>query len=483
MDKTKKTILSLVVMICCLVSVWTPKPASAEKIERGEIIGTNVTMRKEADSNSDILCKLSKGTIVDILQSNVDAQWYKVQYNGKTGYVNRVYISLDCALNAYDLDYVGTVINCKQFINVRSASSTKASALGTANKGAKLKVLQKNIIKGWHKVEFQGKTGYVSSKYLDVTPKVSDSQLTALSVSGGIMSPSFSPNEYGYMVTATSSKVTINAKANSGVNVDINGSGQSKVAIEVPSGGMKTVRIDLDGKTRYSVYIARNVITFGTWNIKRGDGNLLMQGRLVYNQRPDIMGIQEVFQDYTRSNVIDNLASLKTSTMAYTKFAKTIGFSNGSEYGIGMLSRYKLSDIKTYPLDSGGYEKRILMRATITINGKKVNFYNTHFSYNNAEIRAKQFEQVKEIMNKDKAKYKILCGDFNAKEAEFAQLGSNYTLVHTGDTNYLDYFGNKFSGNIIDNFIVTKNIKVVNSRIIKTSLSDHDPLFAYLVLQ
>ena len=34
----------------------------------------------------------------------------------------------------------------------------------------------------------------------------------------------------------------------------------------------------------------------------------------------------------------------------------------------------------------------------------------------------------------------------------------------------------------LDNIIVSKNIKVANSRIVITSFSDHYPVFAYLIL-
>ena len=129
------------------------------------------------------------------------------------------------------------------------------------------------------------------------------------------------------MIEATSPSVTISAKANSGVDISIKGSGKSTYTIEIPSAGMKTVRIALDGETRYSLYISRNLLTVGTWNIKRGNGKLLTQGRLVYDQQPDIMGIQEAFQNLTVDDIIDNLASLKTKDMSYTALSATINYS------------------------------------------------------------------------------------------------------------------------------------------------------------
>lgn len=478
----KKIFLFCLAILCSLVFLWVPQTAQALDITRGEIIASSVAFRKAPDANSAIISKLAKGALVDILQTNVNAQWDKVQYKGKTGYVNRVYISWDLSLDAYKLDYTGTVINCKTDIIVRSTPSSKANVVGTAKKGTSLKVTQKDCAKGWHQVEFEGGTAYISADYLEVIPKVDDTQLSSLTIKGGTLAPSFSPAEYGYVVSATSAKVTFTAKANSGVTIDINGSGKSSLTISVPSPGMKTIRIDVNGKTRYSLYIARSVITMGTWNIKRGDGNLLMQGRLVRDQQLDIIGIQEAFQHNNASDIVDNLASLKTINMPYTKFAPTIDYSDGSQFGIGILSHYKLSGFETFTLESDGHEKRILQKAVAKINGKTVSIYNTHFSYEAASTREKQFAKVVSVMKKDKNKYKILFGDFNAKADEFSQF-QGFTITHTTQTAYYDYSGNPIDINIIDNIIVTKNIQVINSRIIATKLSDHDPFFAYMVLK
>jgi endonuclease/exonuclease/phosphatase family metal-dependent hydrolase/uncharacterized protein YgiM (DUF1202 family) len=449
----------------------------------GVIIGTSVKLRAEASATSKILASLNDGTYVQILKTNVDAQWHQVKYNGKTGYINRMYICLDSSLDGYKLDYVATIVNCKNDVNVRTEPSKDSKLAGVVKKGEKLTIVpQDTPPNGWYQVDYKGETAYIHASYLDIEAKADDTQLTNLSVSGGSLYPSFSPKEYGYVIKTSSSSVTISAKANSGVKVDINKTGKSKVAVTIPSAGMKTVRITINGKIRYSLYISRNILTVGTWNIKRGYKNLLMQGRLVYDQQPDIMGIQESFQNLKISNVIDNLASLKTRGMPYNVLSPTINYSGGGQYGNGIISRYKLSGVKTYKLNSGGYEPRLLQKAVITIGGKKVSFYNTHLTYNTAAMRAKQFAQIKKIMDADTNKYKMLTGDFNADYKEFALFLKNYTVVNSVDTKYYDYAKKEINYNEIDNIILTKNIKVVNTRIVVTKLSDHCPVFAYLLL-
>lgn len=55
-------------------------------------------------------------------------------------------------------------------LNVRKAASTSAAILGTFNSGQEIEVISVN--NGWAKVKFNGKTGYVSEKYITPLPKL-----------------------------------------------------------------------------------------------------------------------------------------------------------------------------------------------------------------------------------------------------------------------------------------------------------------------
>ncbi len=54
-------------------------------------------------------------------------------------------------------------------LNVRKSASTSATVLGTFNSGQEIEVL--SVGNGWAKVKFNGKTGYVSEKYITPLPK------------------------------------------------------------------------------------------------------------------------------------------------------------------------------------------------------------------------------------------------------------------------------------------------------------------------
>ncbi len=479
--KFRSLCLFALILMLCLPLIPFRQAAADVDLSTGVIIGDRVALRRAASSGSRLLARLDEGTVVTLLEANVNAEWYKVEADNRVGYVNRMYINLEPSMDSYHLEYEGTVVNCEEDINVRSSASTNGSRIGVAKKGETLTVTNANYADGWHQVRYDNKTGYVSASYIDLAVKTDDNSLTGLEITGGTLSPSFSPNEYGYILTATEGQVKVKATANSGVKVSVGDTGINSAKYTINSGNSKTIRISVNGKVRYSIYLVRDVLTVGTWNIKRGNNNLVMQGWLIANQKPDIIGIQEVYVN-NRNNV-NNLLSLRTRASQNTAFASTVEYSDGGRYGIGQISQFQPESNEKFALDSGGKEQRYLQRVVYRIDGELVSVYNTHFSYESASIRKKQFAAVLEKMDADENKYRILLGDFNAKESEFEPLLKNYKIVNTSDTKFYDYAQNRLSFNQIDNIIVSKNITILNARAIPTTYSDHCPLFAFLALK
>ncbi len=470
----------IVALVLVVAMMAFPSGALAEvKPTEGEITGYDVAFRTEPDLDSKIIGRLNKGDIVEIIDTNIDAEWHKVEFDGETGYVNRVFVDWDRSF--FDVAESAIVYNVDQNVNVRAEPSADGLLLGVAPKGEELEIIDQDVAGGWHKVNYNGIEAYISSAYLQTATSVDDDELSALWVDGGSMTPKFTPEEAGYMVTTNESELTINVTANDDVDVYMNDVNTKSLTVEVESGVLETVRIKIDGSTRYTVYIMRDVITVGTWNIKRGDGNLLSQGKLVRDELPDIMGFQEVYTDYSGGEIVDNLLSLKTKHMDDTEFARAIDLGDG-EYGNGTISHYDILSHEVFELPSAGYEQRVLSKSVLDIDGKRVSFYNTHLSYNSSSIREDQFAEIERIMNDDNNEYKILTGDFNADYDEITSL-DGYNVVNTPDTDYYDYFGDPININEIDNIVLSDNIRLVNTRIVRTNISDHSPVFAYIVLE
>jgi len=478
----KKRISLVWMMLILLCAALVPvSSARALELSTGIINADDVALRKSADSGGGIVTRLDEGAVVKILESNVNAEWYYVEAGTRKGYVNRIYVDIDASLPSYQLDYTGTIFNVNKDVNVRAEPSLKAKKLGKANKGEAFKVTQAYASGEWHQIEYNGAVGYVNANYMLLQANVKNDVLSGIEITGGSLSPAFSPTEYGYVLTATQGEVDIKAIANEGVKVSIGNTGIATAKYTINSGNSKTIRISVGGVVKYSIYLVRDVLTVGTWNIKRGNDNLIMQGWLIAAQKPDILGIQEVYIN-TKERT-SNLLSVRTKNAQYTSFAETIKYSSGGQYGIGQISKYKPLEEEMTLLTSEDKEQRCLQRVEYEINGKRVSVYNTHFSYDSASLRKKQFSEVLKIMNADTNPYKILTGDFNAQESEFSVFSKNYHVINTSATKFYNYSNKRIAMSQIDNIVVSKNITVLNARAIPTEYSDHYPLFAFLALK
>jgi uncharacterized protein YgiM (DUF1202 family)/endonuclease/exonuclease/phosphatase family metal-dependent hydrolase len=479
MKKRMTLILMALLMLCA--AIVPVSSARALELSTGVINADGVALRKTASADSGVVTRLKQGTVVKILESNVKGEWYRVETGTRTGYVNRLYVDIDASLPSYQLKYTGTIYNVQQDVNVRAEPSLKGKKLGKANKGQTFEVTQAFASGEWHKIDFNGAVGYVNANYLQLAAIVGNDLLRDIEVTGGTLSPAFSPTEYGYVLTATQGEVDIKAIANDGVKVSIGNTGIATAKYTIKSGNSKTIRISVKGVVKYSIYLVRDVLTVGTWNIKRGNDNLEMQGWLIAAQKPDILGIQEVYINEKENK--SNLLSVRTKNAQYMSFAETIKYPSGGKYGIGQISKFKPENPTITPLSSEDKEPRCLQKVEYVVNDKRVSVYNTHFSYESDTIRKKQFSEVIKVMNADKNEYKILTGDFNAKESEFSGFLRNYRVVNTSATKFYNYSYKVIGMSQIDNIVVSKNITVLNARAIPTEYSDHYPLFAFLALK
>ncbi len=477
----KRITLGLMILLVLCAAALPVSSARAMTLSTGIINADDVAMRKTASAGGGVVMRLDEGTVVKILESNVNAEWYRVDAGTKTGYVNRLFVDIEASLPSYQLDYTGTIFNVQQDVNVRAEPSLKAKKLGKANKGDTFKITQAYANGAWHQIEFNGAVGYVSANYVLLKANVSNDLLSGIEITGGTLSPAFSPTEYGYVLTASQGEVDITAVANEGVKVSIGNTGIPTAKYTINSGNSKTIRISVGGVVKYSIYLVRDVLTVGTWNIKRGNENIEMQGWLIAAQHPDILGVQEVYINEKEHS--SNLLSVRTKDAQFITFAETIQYPSGGQYGIGQISKFKPEETEVTLLTSEDKEQRCLQKVEYVIGDKRVSVYNTHFSYESASIRKKQFAEVLKIMNADENQYKILTGDFNAKESEFSGFTRNYKIVNTSATKFYNYSNKTIDMSQIDNIIVSKNITVLNARAIPTEYSDHYPLFAFLALK
>lgn len=476
--------IRIVLLIVVAFGIFMPVPGNAARVFTEAVVNSeDVALRSEPRNGAPIYLRLSKDTRLELLGTNYNCEWHKVKYKNRVGYINRMYVDLEGVTD--DDSFIGTIVNCAESVNVRSVPDKKGPMLGKANLGEQFSVISGVLQNGYYSIDYYGTPGYVSADYVVLDELAESDQLSSIDISGGVMRPAFSPDQYGYIVRADQDVVTVNATAENGIKVSVDRTKKSINTYQMPEHGIKTVRIRVNGKVKYSIYIVRNVITLCSYNIKRGNKRIVEMGQLIANESPDLMGLQECYKIPQTENTeaVNNLLALRTAHMKEWSFSTTVNYPSGGEYGIGMLSAYEMHDIETINLTSPQSEQRVAMRASVQIDGKNVSVYNTHLSYESKEIRRVQLTEIAEWMNSDRNDYRIVFGDFNITDiSEFSPL-KRMRCVDNEKTRFFDYDAAEFQSNKIDNILVTENIKVLNVRKDNIMISDHRPLFAYIVLE
>ncbi|MBC6316816.1 SH3 domain-containing protein [Listeria grandensis] len=150
-----------------------------------------VKVRASESTGSKVLGTLKKGEKVYFIKD--DYGWSKVTYKGKTGYVGTRYLNIPGkqvnsvkaapTKKAVQPKVVTPVkkattkapvvakattktVTANTAVHVRADQSRTSKILGTLKKGEKVTFVQEN--KGWSKVIYKGKTGYVVTEFLNV---------------------------------------------------------------------------------------------------------------------------------------------------------------------------------------------------------------------------------------------------------------------------------------------------------------------------
>lgn len=130
----------------------------------------------------------------------------------------------------------------------------------------------------------------------------------------------------------------------------------------------------------------------------------------------DIVALQEVDVDTKRSNHIHQAEILAKKLNMFVFFSKAIDF-DGGEYGLAILSKFKISNANFTSLSKiadSKTENRILQWLTVNVSeGISFVFANTHLEVANTGNRPLQAKQIVEIAKQQKLPV-VLAGDWNA---------------------------------------------------------------------
>ena len=126
----------------------------------------DVNVRSGASFNSKVLGQLHAGETVT--RTGIGkGTWDQIEYNGKTAYVAKNYITTDSPEKAGGASFeeVNQTVKATSRVNVRSGPSVQYKIIGALKAGQEV---ERTAIgdKGWSRILFDGKPAYVSNSYL-----------------------------------------------------------------------------------------------------------------------------------------------------------------------------------------------------------------------------------------------------------------------------------------------------------------------------
>ncbi|MEH7680472.1 SH3 domain-containing protein [Priestia megaterium] len=189
-----------------------------------KVTASKLNVRSGAGTTYGIIGSVVKGQTLSVVSKS--GSWYKINYNGRTGYVSSDYVQASGTTPpAESTTYTVTAST----LNVRSGAGTSYASIGSVTKGQKLSVVSKSG--SWYKINYNGRTGYVSSDYVQASGT-------------GTTPPAESTT---YTVTAS----TLNVRSGAGTSYASIGSVTKGQKLSVVSKSGSWYKINYNGRTGY----------------------------------------------------------------------------------------------------------------------------------------------------------------------------------------------------------------------------------------
>jgi endonuclease/exonuclease/phosphatase family metal-dependent hydrolase len=166
----------------------------------------------------------------------------------------------------------------------------------------------------------------------------------------------------------------------------------------------------------------------------------------------------------------------------YYAYARHFAFDGGS-YGIGILSRHPLSNVKDHRiiLTSAGTEDaatRALLTADVVVGDTKVTFATVHMDYRDSNSRYAQSEELVKLFGETEQPV-ILTGDFNARPGTKEILKLQTVFTDATDDTAITFPAVK-PLNKIDYIMVSEDAleEVISQEVYPVLHSDHLPVLS-----
>lgn len=155
-----------------------------------------------------------------------------------------------------------------------------------------------------------------------------------------------------------------------------------------------------------------------TYNIHHGEGtdgklDLPRIAAVIQRLDPHVVALQEVDNRTTRAAGVDQAAELGRLTGMHSVFGKAMEYAGG-EYGLAILSRYPLEDVRVLALPvEPNHEPRSILVAQVRVGNERDFFFaSTHLEHAYQPLRMCQAGKISSLLAPISSPL-ILAGDFN----------------------------------------------------------------------
>ncbi len=139
----------------------TRLPIEQKKVlMRGQIIANKLNIRDAASTKSNVVGKLRKNDIVEIL--DIGDKWYEIKYANGSAFVFAKFVK--------PLLKSGTVN--ANLLNIRSLPNKDSEKIGRLKRNNKVIIIEE--VDSWYKIKYKQGFGYVFGKFIDVKAKKRD---------------------------------------------------------------------------------------------------------------------------------------------------------------------------------------------------------------------------------------------------------------------------------------------------------------------
>jgi endonuclease/exonuclease/phosphatase family metal-dependent hydrolase len=208
-------------------------------------------------------------------------------------------------------------------------------------------------------------------------------------------------------------------------------------------------------------------------------GHLAAVAKLIADERPDVVGLQEVHRGTLQARFRDQAEELARATGMAVRFGPSFR-ALGGEFGNAVLVDGRVLAGEVLPLPSAG-EPRSVLRASVEVRGFELDLFVTHLTAwgsLNRRMRTRQAACLVEQVRAGGRPY-VLCGDLNAT-AEASELealvGGDFVRlcgVAAEPTHSL-------LGRRLDYIFSDPRFEIVEAEVLRRGPSDHWPVSATL---